>query len=195
MCLDRSFLVCLFLLAVLACSSCFAVHCLQFFDLPGLWVDAFSCLQFIACSSLTFQVCELMCLSVWGSFCPLSHHILLPYQLCKSCQLSELLFSLAAGSLDYLDIFFDFQYHLRFLPIFLGRIFALYSRVPLRDLSHTSCLDLHLERASVLDKMDAHMLHEFFSPLSWLGFRLVLLVKTHGEGLAGRACNWASSEF
>ena len=115
MCLDRSFLVCLFLLAVLACSSCFAVHCLQFFDLPGLWVDAFSCLQFIACSSLTFQVCELMCLSVWGSFCPLSHHILLPYQLCKSCQLSELLFSLAAGSLDYLDIFFDFQYHLRFL--------------------------------------------------------------------------------
>ena len=86
-------------------------------------------------------------------------------------------------------------FYIRFLPIFLGRIFALYSRVPLRDLSHTSCLDLHLERASVLDKMDAHMLHEFFSPLSWLGFRLVLLVKTHGEGLAGRACNWTSSEF
>lgn len=74
----------------------------------------FPCI-YLACSSLTFQVCELMCLSVWGSFCPLSHHVLLPYQLCKSGQLSELLFSLATGSLDYLDIFFDFQYHLRFL--------------------------------------------------------------------------------
>lgn len=66
-----------------------------------------------------------MSLSVWGSFCPLSHHILLPCQLCKSCQLSELLFSLAAGSLDCLDIFFDFQYHLRFS---LHQVFAHFLR-------------------------------------------------------------------
>ena len=40
--------------------------------------------------------------------------------------------------------------YIRFLPIFLGRIFALYSRVPLRDLSHTSCPGLHLKRGVCL---------------------------------------------
>ena len=75
-----------------------------------------------------------------------------------------------------------------FLLIFLGRI--LYSESLGGVVSLSSCLVLYCQRASVLDTLKAHMLYEiFFFQLSCLAFRLVHLAKTHGEELAGGACN------
>lgn len=99
-----------------------------------------------ACCSFSFWVCELVSFISFGKLLS----IFSSYMSALST-FFFVLFSLATSSLDCLDIFFPYQYYLRFV---LPHVFALFLclrkssclllTMPLKNLSHVYCLVPHL---------------------------------------------------